>query len=275
MHDNQVKRLVLSGILAAIIIVLTALVSVPLPGGHGYINLGDAGVLTAAYILGWPWGVLCAAAASGISDVLLGWGIYAPATFAIKGAMALLAAKLMKKNDGALRAWTVYPAALLVPLGYLLFETLLYGRAAALPNVPLNLAQCLVGAAIAHAVIVVLHRKELPARLLSDRRIAPQAAVQPDPVIVREPKGGPDVILVGCEDELDALITAANSLAVRGYTARVVKLPNGAKLEGLRVEQRARILTPGVPYVGIALCGTTHPSDPEDIVKAALEAIGV
>lgn len=159
MHNDGIKRLATAGVLAAAIILLTALVSVPLPGGHGYINLGDAGVLTAAFVLGGPWGGLCAGIASGISDLVLGWGVYAPATFLIKGGMALLAGWLTAGKKGAKRAWIVYPCALLVPIGYFLFEALLYGAATALPNLPLNTVQCLVGAAAAHGVIAVLNRR--------------------------------------------------------------------------------------------------------------------
>lgn len=275
MHDRQIKRLVLSGILAAIVIVLTALVSVPLPGGHGYINLGDAGVLTAAYVLGGAWGALCAGIASGLSDVLLGWGIYAPATFIIKGGMAFFAAYLMKKRSGGLRAWTVYLAALLVPLGYLLFETVLYGTAAALPNVPLNLAQCFAGAAIAHAVIAVLDGKGLVSKFLPDYGAKPRsaAAAVADPVVLREPKGGPDVILIGCEAETDTLTRAANSLSVRGYTARIVQLAPGAELENLNPRQRETVLSGGAPFVRIATCSKEHPSNAEDLIKTALEAM--
>ena len=165
MYRDGVKRLATAGVLAAAIILLTALVSVPLPGGHGYINLGDAGVFTAAYVLGGPWGALCAGIASGISDLLLGWGVYAPATFLIKGGMALLAGRFMAGSRAYRRAWILYPCALLVPAGYFLFETLLYGAATALPNLPLNTLQCLVGAGAAHGVIAVLCRRAPWARI--------------------------------------------------------------------------------------------------------------
>ncbi len=63
MHDemnHSAKRLTTAGVLAAAIVLLTALVSIPMPGGLGYINLGDAGVLLAGALLGGGWGALCA-----------------------------------------------------------------------------------------------------------------------------------------------------------------------------------------------------------------------
>ena len=77
MKDKTIKRIALGGILAAATILLTTLVSIPIPGGLGFVNLGDAGVLTAAFLLGGPWGALCGGAASALSDLLLGYGHYA------------------------------------------------------------------------------------------------------------------------------------------------------------------------------------------------------
>ena len=54
MKDKTIKRIALGGILAAATILLTTLVSIPIPGGLGFVNLGDAGVLTAAFLLGGP-----------------------------------------------------------------------------------------------------------------------------------------------------------------------------------------------------------------------------
>lgn len=164
MQDQAIRRLAAAGLLAAATVLLTALVSFPLPGGHGYINLGDAGVLLSAFVLGGPWGALCAGAASAIADLLLGYGVYAPATFLIKGLTALLAGLWMRRAKGGLRFAAVYPCALAVPVGYFLFETLLYGAGAAIPNVLFNTIQCLVGAAVAHGLILVLG-KRLPAGL--------------------------------------------------------------------------------------------------------------
>ena len=91
---QSIRRLTTAGVLAAAIVLLTTLVSLPMPGGLGYINLGDVGVLLAGMLLGGGWGALCAGAASALADVLLGYTVYAPATFIIKGLVALVAGVL-------------------------------------------------------------------------------------------------------------------------------------------------------------------------------------
>lgn len=276
MRDDQVRRLVLSGVLAAIIIVLTVLISIPMPGGHGYINLGDAGVLTAAFVLGGPWGALCGGAASAIADLLLGWGVYAPASFLIKGGMAFLAALLMKRGGGKARLWTLYPAALLVPAGYLLFESVLYGTAAALPNVPLNLVQCLVGAGAAHAIVAVLARGAAvhPGKTVTTEQTeTPAPCTEAQPETVREPKGGPDVVLIGYADQIETLKKAGDHLSVRGLTARIVRLPEGASLATLSQAQRQGIVPDGVPYICTAENSALDGASAADVAKTALEAI--
>ena len=71
----SIRKLTMAGVLAASIVLLTTLVSIPMPGGFGYINLGDVGVLLAGMLLGGGWGALCAGAASALSDVLLGYPV--------------------------------------------------------------------------------------------------------------------------------------------------------------------------------------------------------
>ncbi|MDD4076009.1 MAG: ECF transporter S component [Eubacteriales bacterium] len=151
MKKETIQKLTFSGLLAAAIILLTTLVAIPMPGGLGFLNLGDAGVLSAAFILGSPWGVLCAGAASALSDLLLGYAVYAPASFLVKGAMAGLFVLLRRllHDKALLLAFLV--SSLCVPAGYFLYEAMLYGAAAAAPNVLFNALQGAIGAAVAYA----------------------------------------------------------------------------------------------------------------------------
>ena len=44
--------------------------------------------------------------------------------------------------------------------------------------------------------------------------------------ILREPKGGPDVILIASGSEVELAFKAADMLSVQGYTARIVSMPS-------------------------------------------------
>ena len=157
MKDNTIQKLAKAGLLAAMIFLLTAVVSIPIPGGSGYINLGDAGVMTAAALLGGWWGAACAGIGSALADLFLGFGVYAPATLVIKGGMALLAAFLLKKMPKKLSIVALLLSALLVPVGYFVYESLLYGVPSAWVNVGFNTMQCIVGALVAQVLIAAIH----------------------------------------------------------------------------------------------------------------------
>ena len=161
MRNASIRRLVLSGLMAAITCLLT-LVSYRIPGTESaYANLGDAGVYLSAFLLAGPWGALSAAVGSAIADVVLASALYAPATFVIKGAMALIAGALLKKAEGAKRVLVLFPAGIVMPVGYFLYEWLLYGIPTALISVPLNLVQMCLGIVIGGAAILATARLPL------------------------------------------------------------------------------------------------------------------
>lgn len=108
--------------------------------GNGYGNFGDCFVLLAALLLGPVYGGLAAGIGSALSDLFLGYGLYAPATFVIKGLMAVLAALLFRalrgkliKNDIISMALCAVLAEAVMVLGYFIFELAMFGAGVALP----------------------------------------------------------------------------------------------------------------------------------------------
>lgn len=146
MDDRRIRIIVASGILAAVIFVLTAFLRIPIPAG--YIHLGDTGVFFAAMLL--PPGVaaVCAGLGSALAD-LIGFPAYVPVTFAVKGLAALVFALLWRRKN-RLR-YLAFLAVLVIPVGYFLFELILY-RNFAWVDLPLNLLQSVVGAGLAFAL---------------------------------------------------------------------------------------------------------------------------
>ncbi len=259
---QSIRRLTTAGVLAAAIVLLTTLVSIPMPGGFGYINLGDVGVLLAGMLLGGGWGALCAGAASALSDVLLGYTVYAPATFVIKGLVALVAGLLFAKTQKKIRFAALYPAALIVPAGYFLYELLLYGPASAIPNILFNTLQCLIGAVVATILGLML---------LKTKIFAQDAASQPVCAeILREPKNGPDVVLVSLRAQAELIKKAGDMLSVQGIMARILVLDDSNAFELLSAAQRERFIPEGKPFVRVDDPETT----PKAIMQAALEARG-
>ena len=87
--NNATKRIVMAAMLAALTCVATMVIKIPSPL-KGYLNLGDCVVLLAGWMLSPVYGFLAAGIGSALADVFSGYVLYAPATFVIKGAMALV-----------------------------------------------------------------------------------------------------------------------------------------------------------------------------------------
>ena len=104
--QTKTKRIVMASLIAALVCVATVIIKIPSPL-NGYLNLGDGVVLAAGWLLSPTYGFLAAGLGSALADVFSGYFVYAPATFLIKGMMALLAFfcyKLLHKHTGSLVA---------------------------------------------------------------------------------------------------------------------------------------------------------------------------
>ena len=145
-NDNKTKRLALAGQLCGATLLLT-LLSIPLPSGYGYVNLGDAGVYLCALLLPGGLGALAAGVGAALADLILGWAVYAPVTLLIKGLTALLAGLALRRAKKAGLPLSLL-CCLLVPLGYFLYETILLTAPVAAVNVLPNALQAAIGAAL-------------------------------------------------------------------------------------------------------------------------------
>lgn len=167
MKQNTIQKIVLSGLLAAVVSIAT-LIAIPLPTG-GFANLGDCFVILSGIVLGPVYGFLSAGIGSALSDVFLGWANYAPATFIIKGVMALVVAliagrKPLKLSFVRLALSSVLSEIIMVG-GYFLFEIPLYGLAGALADIAGNSVQGVVGAASALVLTTVLFKTKIIDRI--------------------------------------------------------------------------------------------------------------
>ena len=145
-NDKKTKRLALAGQLCGATLLLT-LLSIPLPSGYGYVNLGDAGVYLCALLLPGGLGALAAGVGAALADLILGWAVYAPVTLLIKGLTALLAGLALRRAKKAGLPLSLL-CCLLVPLGYFLYETILLTAPVAAVNVLPNSLQAVIGATL-------------------------------------------------------------------------------------------------------------------------------
>lgn len=149
-NDKKTKRLALAGQLCGATLLLT-LISIPLPSGYGYVNLGDAGVYLCALLLPGGLGALAAGVGAALADLILGWAMYAPVTLIVKGLTALLAGLTLRRAQRAALPLSLL-CCLLVPLGYFLYEVVLLTAPMAAVNVLPNALQAVIGASLGTVV---------------------------------------------------------------------------------------------------------------------------
>ena len=122
---TKTQKMVLAALIASLTCVATMLIKIPSPL-KGYLNLGDCVVLVSGWVLSPLYGFLAAGIGSALADVFSGYIIYAPATFVIKGLMALAAYLIFKTLNTKLKV--TYSrviggiiAEIIMVLGYFLF----------------------------------------------------------------------------------------------------------------------------------------------------------
>lgn len=142
---NKTSFIVKSALLAALTCAATIVIKIPSMLG-GYINAGDCVVLLSGWLLGPTYGFFAAAVGSALADVISGYFVYVPATFLIKGLMALCAYYIFnRKNNIYFLLFSAFCAEVLMILLYYIFEGFLYGFVPSLVNVPANAIQGVAG----------------------------------------------------------------------------------------------------------------------------------
>ena len=164
---TKTQKIVTASMLATLCCVATMVIKIPLAGPFkGYVNLGDCIVLLAGWLLSPSYGFAAAGIGSALADLLLGYNIYAPATFLIKGIMALIAYYCFKALHNKLGSFSeriiggILAEAIMV-LGYFVFEGFLYGFAASAVNIPLNALQGVAGLICGIILVKVFEKSKL------------------------------------------------------------------------------------------------------------------
>ncbi|MDD2362678.1 MAG: ECF transporter S component [Oscillospiraceae bacterium] len=171
--QNKLYKVTLAAMFAALIFVATAFLMIPLPG-KGYANFGDCFVILSALMLGPVCGAAAAGIGSAISDLSLGYGLYAPATFIIKAAMGVVVALIYKyitktgfRYNIVAVAISAFFAEVIMVLGYFVFEIFIFGVAVAVVDTLGNTVQGLVGLASGTVMFSALNKSGLISKISS------------------------------------------------------------------------------------------------------------
>ena len=162
---TKTQKIVIAEMLAALTCIATMIIKIPSPL-KGYLNLGDCVVLLSGWLLSPLYGFLAAGLGSGLADLISGYGVYVPATFIIKGVMAIAAYfgfrfLQNKVTNISARIVSGIVAELIMVFGYYVFEGLLYGFGASLVNIPANAVQGVAGLIIGTILVKIFEKSKI------------------------------------------------------------------------------------------------------------------
>lgn len=167
--QNATLKMTFIALFTALVIVATFYIQIP-TGVGGYANLGDAIIFMCALTMGGIPALIAGGIGSMAADLILGYAYYAPFTLVVKGLEGLIAGllvrlveKVIKKKPLkiGLQIGSLVLSALWMVLGYFLVKWLILSDlnqsaiAAALIEVPFNLAQGGISVAIAAVLVFV------------------------------------------------------------------------------------------------------------------------
>lgn len=168
-YREKTMKIILTGLMMALIVVATIVIPIPVPFGSGYIHFGDAMIFLSVLILGWKYGAVAAGVGSAMADILIGYAIWAPWTLCVKGimgaVMGIFILKSIEKRGINVLGVPIFQligmilAGLFMAAGYYVAEGVIYGSfVAALAGIPWNILQFAVGTFIATLLAAALYK---------------------------------------------------------------------------------------------------------------------
>ncbi|HWQ79643.1 MAG TPA: ECF transporter S component [Anaerovoracaceae bacterium] len=168
-NKERTMKIILAGLMMAMIVVATMLIVIPTPFTNGYIHLGDAMIFLSVLILGWKRGAVAAGVGSALADLLLGYAVWVPWTLVIKGVMGavmgLFILRAMQKPGKNILGVPVYQllgmilAGFFMAAGYFIAGGVIYGNfVTAAMGIPWNIVQFSVGVVIASILAAALYK---------------------------------------------------------------------------------------------------------------------
>ena len=177
MKKPNVYKLTISACFAAIIFIVTAFIPIKIPVfTQGYFNLGDCFIIIAAILLNGMWGGLAGAVGASVADLVLGYAMYAPATFFIKLTMGITAyyiykglIKLKLKSEIIATIISSVFAEIVMVVGYFLFEIVIYGIPTAVADIIGNVLQGTCTIIAVSIIFIFIKKSGFFSKLLNDK----------------------------------------------------------------------------------------------------------
>ena len=169
MKRTKTRDLCIAAAMAAVVMVVTMSLQIPIPAVGGYVHLGDGIIFLTVILLGKKYGIWSGAIGACLADLITGFALWSPFSFVIKGVMALVCGKIAETDKSKtyitpLKIFAVFVGILISAGGYYVVGAMLVGSfRAALPSIPSDLIQGVLGMAVYLVIggIMMSHRKAL------------------------------------------------------------------------------------------------------------------
>lgn len=141
--NNKTKRIVINGLMIALVCIATMAIQIPIPATHGYINIGDTIIFVSSILFGPVSGMIAGGIGSALADILSGYTHWAIFTLIIKGIEGYLVGMLLSKNTTVIKSIiATLIGAIIMVFGYFIGGAILEGSfAASATSIPSNSIQ--------------------------------------------------------------------------------------------------------------------------------------
>lgn len=156
---STTSALVLTAVLIALATLLTMYTKIPVPGIRGYFNVGDVVIMTSALLLGRKYGAYIGAIGPALADLFLGYAVFVPITFVVKGIEGYLVGTLYNKPTYGNALWATIAGAIIMVLGYFIAEYFVFDPGVAFIAIWVNSIHAGISVIISMILYAILRKR--------------------------------------------------------------------------------------------------------------------
>lgn len=169
MNFKRTYKIITAALFSALICCLNLIIHIPIPGGLGYVNIGDTMIIIAGIFAGPFYGAAAAAIGGILSDIINGFTVYIPVTAAAKALTAILSYYIFTKLKYSVRVnyiISAITAELPSVILYSLYDCLIAKDIKIISiSLPYNIIQGIISAVIAIIILTGINKTNLSERL--------------------------------------------------------------------------------------------------------------
>ncbi len=165
--DNKTKKIVINGLMIALVCLATMTIQIPIPGTQGYVNVGDSVIFISSILFGPFTGMIAGGVGSALADILSGYSHWALFTLIIKGLEGyIVGVTILKRHTIINMVSSTLLGSIVMVIGYFLAGILLNGGVlVSAGSIPANIVQGITSIVIAVPITCSLRKTSYVKRL--------------------------------------------------------------------------------------------------------------